>query len=59
MKAYDRGYLNGAATVAAIVAAALAVVYVKRVDIILWGLRKERAAIKNDPLGRVLTYLGD
>lgn len=59
MRQYDKGFAAGAATVTALVAVALAVAYVKRVDIIIWGLRRERAAIMNDPLGRVISYLGD
>lgn len=56
---YQKGYAAGASTVAVIVAAALAVAYVRRVDIILWALKRERAAIQKDPLGRVLSYVGD
>lgn len=56
---YQEGFAAGALTVSTIVAIALAVAYVRRVDLILWGLKRERAAIQRDPLGRVLSYLED
>lgn len=57
MTAYGKGARDASIIILAVLSVVGAVVYAKRVDIILAVLARERAALAKDPLGRLAGYL--
>lgn len=57
MTAYGKGARDASIIILAVLSVAGVVVYAKRVDIILALLKRERAALAKDPLGRLANYL--